>query len=237
MDLDPPGTGGSGGPATRATDIEALCEVEGIVAFELIGGGDEAWLRAEEETHLERAVPRRRREFIAGRLCARSALAALGIPDAPVLVGDSRQPIWPTGAFGSITHTGDYCLAVVGRRESTAVSVGVDAERIGRVGQDLFPQVLGPDERRRLGDMEPNTASRLATLVFGAKEAFYKAQFPVTGAWVDFGDVGVHVEGDDLLIDRVADLPAFVRLAWPIRARVLYRGEIAVIVVTVEVVA
>ena len=57
-----------------------------------------------EEALVRTADPRRRAEFTAGRACARTALARLGLPTAPVLAGRAGEPRWPAGVTGSITH-------------------------------------------------------------------------------------------------------------------------------------
>jgi hypothetical protein len=62
------------------------------------------------------AVPRRRAEFAAGRACARAALRRLGINGWPLLVGSKREPLWPAGVVGSITHTDGLVAAAVSRR-------------------------------------------------------------------------------------------------------------------------
>ena len=87
-----------------------------VAGFEFYGAGEPGWLRPEERAYVESAVPRRVREFAAGRQCARLALRELGGPDEAIPVGLSRQPKWPPGIVGSITHTVGYCLAVVAVR-------------------------------------------------------------------------------------------------------------------------
>src|ERR1700679_1440183 len=52
-----------------------------------------------------RAVRSRQAEFFFGRLAARSVLAALNAPPGEVSVGASREPVWPPGIVGSISHT------------------------------------------------------------------------------------------------------------------------------------
>ena len=93
-------------------------------------------LFAQEAVAVDRAVPRRRAEFAAGRRCARAALARIGIPPAPLLRGEDREPLWPDGAVGSITHCAGYVAAAVAATE-VMLSVGIDAE------------VHAPDSRRR----------------------------------------------------------------------------------------
>jgi len=141
-------------------------------------------LLAEERAGLDRAAPRRLREFAAGRHCAREALAALGEPRAPLPRRADRRPEWPPGIVGSISHSSDYCAAVVARR-TTCAGLGFDAEEWGRVTPELWRRIATPPElawlRARADD-----AARCATLLFSAKEAFFKAQYALSQSFVGF---------------------------------------------------
>ncbi len=54
---------------------------------------------------------------------------------------------------------------------------------------DLIDLVVGPDDCLGSG-LPPPLA---ATLLFSAKEAAFKAQFPVTGLWLDYRDVALTI--------------------------------------------
>src|SRR5215469_3139377 len=82
-----------------------------VAAFEAQGPVDPRVLAPEEAAHVARAVPKRVGEFAAGRACARRALEQLGVPDFVLRVGPHREPIWPVGMAGSITHTAGFCAA------------------------------------------------------------------------------------------------------------------------------
>lgn len=148
----------------------------------------------EEAALVANAVASRRREFAAGRACARRALAELGIQDFPLLAGQDRAPIWPGAIVGSITHTlaaGEgYCAVAVAHRRLVA-SVGLDAEPRAGLPAELWSRVLDPEEERmtRATD-EPAVWARL---IFSAKEAVYKAVYPLCGRFLDFFDVHVEV--------------------------------------------
>lgn len=155
---------------------------------------DVAALHPAEAAAVALAVPKRRREFATGRRCARDALAMLRVPrTGPVLIGPSREPLWPHGVVGSITHSGEYCAVAVARAED-AIAVGIDAERIEAVDEDIVAAVLSPRERGHparslLGEAWP-------LLVFSAKESVFKALFPATRRWLDFGDVELSVDAE-----------------------------------------
>jgi 4'-phosphopantetheinyl transferase EntD len=112
----------------------------------------------------------RRCEFAAGRAAAAQALSAFGVAD-PVPAGPDRAPIWPTGLSGSITHTREVALAIVVQ----GGTVGIDLEPEGAATPDLWPEILLPEELP-LAEATP----ALATAIFCAKEAVYKAQYPTT---------------------------------------------------------
>lgn len=157
-----------------------------VVALEATEAMWDAPLSAEEARFVARAVPKRRREFQAGRACARAALGALGLAPAPIPVGPDRAPVWPEGTVGSITHTSGLCAVAVARREDF-LGVGVDAERRGRVGPDLVGEVCTDPERRWLS--ETAAAADGPTLIFSAKECLYKALHPLLdGAILGFHD-------------------------------------------------
>jgi 4'-phosphopantetheinyl transferase EntD len=162
----------------------------GTVAAELRGMGDSRLLLAAEAIHVGRAVPKRVQEFAAGRLCARRALAEFGIVDFPIKMADDRQPVWPHTVVGSITHTAGFAAAVVAERRS-AVALGLDTEVVGEVHADLWPSICVPAETAWLEALPEPERAAAATLIFSAKEAFYKCQYPLMGERLNFQDVSV----------------------------------------------
>jgi 4'-phosphopantetheinyl transferase EntD len=178
-------------PATLSARLGSLFP-PGTVAAELRGPGDPALLLPAEAVHMGRAVPKRVREFAAGRLCARRALAEFGILDFPIQVADDRQPIWPESMTGSITHTGGYGAAVVAER-GTVAALGLDSEVIGDVTAKLWPSICVPLETAWIGSLSAAERAAAATLVFSAKEAFYKCQYALVRERLNFHDVRVEV--------------------------------------------
>lgn len=166
-------------------------------------------LLPDEEDAVRSAVPKRRREFLAGRSCARAALRALGLDEAPLPVRADRTPAWPADVVGSITHSDIYCAAAVAWRSDVA-ALGIDVEDVARFDLDLLPVICTPRERAELA-ARPAAERRLAAaLVFSAKEAFYKCQYTLTGSWLGFQDVEVDLHGapPGFRITVVADAPA-----------------------------
>jgi 4'-phosphopantetheinyl transferase EntD len=172
----------------------------GLFGAELWDEGQAVPLHPQEETYVARAAQKRRRDFALGRACARAALDRLGQGDAVIATGERGVPVWPPGIVGSITHTKAYAAAVVGDVGSFA-GVGVDAERVGGVGEDLWPRLFGEAERRQLEGREDRALA--ATLLFSAKEAAYKA-WALKGA-LAFRDIEIVLEKDGFLARQGGD--------------------------------
>lgn len=133
-----------------------------------------------------RAVCARRREFAAGRAAARSALVEIGGAAVAIPAGADRAPVWPDGFCGSITHGTSHAVAIAARRMRWA-SVGLDLDRATPLDPTLAAALAAPGDRP--GAFFP--PSLRAMLMFCVKEAAFKAQFPLTGLWLDFRDIAV----------------------------------------------
>lgn len=145
-------------------------------------------LPPEEAVFIKQAVPKRRREFTAGRTCARRALARLGIVGHALSADADRVPRWPDAVVGSISHCEGCCGAVVARREH-ALGIGFDVEKADPLREPLIPLVCSAVElahQRTLPDAQGLDWCKLA---FSAKESFYKCYFPLTRFRLDFRDV------------------------------------------------
>ena len=167
-------------------------------------------LLPEEESSLGLVAQVRRREFAAGRHCARAALALLGIHGVALPIGPKRAPVWPRGGVGSISHTRSFCAAAVGP-DSVYAGIGLGVEARGRFTPKLWRQVLVDAEIACLDELGTAERDARATALFCAREAFYKMQFPVTGAWVGFHDVQVHVGHDAFEVELLVDVPRLGR--------------------------
>jgi 4'-phosphopantetheinyl transferase EntD len=200
--------------AQRSAAIEGLFPPD-VVAFEFRDVASLSDLLPAELRCVERAVEKRQREFAAGRVSARAALAALGCEPVPLLIGPGRMPAWPAGVVGSITHTDGYCVAVVGLAERYA-ALGVDAEYIGAVTPSLWAVVLHPEELVRIKNLEEARQRQMSTLMFSAKEAFFKCQYPLTRRWLGFDEAVVNITGNSFelsIVDRTHALHS-VSSAW-----------------------
>ena len=100
---------------------------DAVASCEAFDDPPDATLLPEEEAVISRAVEKRRREFRTVRHCARRALSELRLPPAAVLPGERREPAWPPGIVGSLTHCTGYRAAAVAHRRDV-LTVGIDAE-------------------------------------------------------------------------------------------------------------
>jgi len=176
-------------PASLSTRLGSLFSAGAIVAT-LREPGDPQLLLPEEAAHLGRAVAKRRQEFAAGRLCARRALAEFGMPDFPVRAAEDRQPIWPDSLVGSITHTAGFCAAVVADRRHIQ-AVGLDSEVVGDVKVEIWSHICLSGEIAWLRSLPVSEQAAAVTLIFSAKEAFYKCQYPLVRERLGFHDVRI----------------------------------------------
>jgi 4'-phosphopantetheinyl transferase EntD len=171
----------------------------GAVAYETRDFAPDAPLFESERIAVANAVPKRVAEFAAGRLCARAALAELGHANVPLPRGSDRRPHWPRGVVGSITHTDTYCAAAVAR-DADLSGIGIDAETLGRVDDALLPRICTSDEQARLAALSATERAIAATLIFSAKEAFYKCHASAGGGLLGFHDVALDYNADSFRV-------------------------------------
>jgi 4'-phosphopantetheinyl transferase EntD len=153
----------------------------------------QAPLYPEEERAVRTAIMKRQREFRAGRMLARRAMERIGISPGSLPANADRTPAWPSGVVGSITHSQCYCAAVVAHA-SEVTSVGIDIEETDRFDPGLLRLICVQDELLKLEQFDAAKRRLLGTLLFSAKESFFKCQFPLTRAWVGFMDAEVCFE-------------------------------------------
>ena len=148
----------------------------------------------EEEPLIERSVAKRRNEFITVRYCARIALGELGFPPVPILKGEKGEPCWPDGVVGSLTHCAGY-RGAVGGRDGAVRSVGVDADPHDVLPDGVLDAISLPAERAELAALPSGV--HWDRILFCAKEATYKAWFPLTKRWLGFEDAHIIFTVDD----------------------------------------
>ncbi len=159
------------------------------------------------------ATPQRRAEFAAGRAAAHIAMQSLGHAATPIPMGPDRDPRWPFGISGSITHTRACALAAVTRAPAL---IGIDLEPHDAVTPTMWGAVFLPSERALI-DAAPDPV-RIATLIFCAKEATYKAQYPLTHLLFGFDRIEITPGNEDFTATFRAD-------TGPIRQGTIWTGH------------
>lgn len=159
-----------------------------------LGPNDEFWLdRREEECLSAAAVPKRRREFAAGRACAATAMADLGIAPAPLLAGADCLPTWPAGVVGSISHSRSLAGAAATLWSERVLALGLDIEPVEPLDEDLICEVCVPSELAFLEQYDPKDRGILAKAIFCAKEAAYKCQYPISRKLFGFESLAIEI--------------------------------------------
>ena len=173
-----------------------------IVGQRLICDGDEYALLPEEADIFAGSVIERRRASGAARILARELLAQLGCSRMTALPKSaSGAPIWPTGIIGSLAHDSRFALAAVGKRNDV-VALGIDIEPAEELPFEL-DLIATPRERLAL------IANRYGgRLLFTAKEAVYKAVYPLDKVFLEHHDVEIDFDACKALVRgrRVLDL-------------------------------
>lgn len=184
-------------------------------------------LRPPEHLFLPRgAIFGRRTSYHWGRTLARRAMTDLGHSAAPIPAGLAGEPVWPTALVGSITHCASYCAAVVAE-QVTWLSVGVDAEVIAPVGLEVIEQIASPRERAWIAASEDSNQAAIA--LFSAKEAVYKAWFPLMRSWLAFDDVSLVFDDPTSILreeTKVSTRRLVATLSSPIRAEAIHIPEL-----------
>ncbi|MCT2386659.1 4'-phosphopantetheinyl transferase family protein [Erwinia pyrifoliae] len=135
--------------------------------------------------HLNRAVSKRRAEYLVSRYGLQQALASFGVERFVLGNAADRAPVWPQGITGSLSHTQQQVCALLTRDRN--LLLGIDCEQIMTlsVGKETQSMLINQQERERLEQcsMPFNTA---LTVVFSLKESLYKALYPHLKQFMDF---------------------------------------------------
>jgi 4'-phosphopantetheinyl transferase EntD len=147
----------------------------------------------EEQRHVANAVDKRQAEFATTRVLARQALAQLGIGPVPLVPNPDRSPVWPPGIVGSISHSRELCAVVVAK-DSDVAGIGLDIEGDAPLEQKLLRMICTARERDWLASLPQPDQGRTAKLIFSAKEAAYKCQYPVTARFLGFHEAELSID-------------------------------------------
>jgi enterobactin synthetase component D len=130
---------------------------------------------------MSQAAPKRRAEYVAGRVCAAHATHAL-LGDFKGQIGSTTCgiPIWPEGLTGSITHSTGFASAALARL-SDVRGLGLDTERI--MSEEVMNAVgsIVCSAEEQLPAWLGLSKVVYTTLVFSAKESIFKCIDPLVG--------------------------------------------------------
>jgi 4'-phosphopantetheinyl transferase EntD len=182
--------------------IDAL-SIPGItLGHRLIAPGDEHALLPEETPAFAASVVKVRRASGAARIVARELLSGLGHAGCALPRAPSGAPIWPAGVIGSLTHDADVAMAAVGM-SCDFEGIGIDVEPAEPLPAEILDMVATPRERLKMAD-DPCQGR----LLFVAKEAVYKAVYPLDRVFLDHHDVEINLADRKATVcnGRVVDL-------------------------------
>ena len=140
-------------------------------------------------------------EFRFGRMLAHQVIRHFD-PDftGPLLQGERGEPLWPNTVTGSLSHS-ETIVAAAGGLSLDYYGIGLDIENAERsIDSKIGDIICTEHERERCSSVK-----QLLSL-FSAKEAFYKAVFPVWKRYIAFRDVELEwIEDISAFVIRKAD--------------------------------
>ncbi len=133
----------------------------------------------------------RKAEFLAGRIAAKEVLECLGVLGCQVNIGALRQPIWPEGVTGSITHARSIAVCIAGKLKYVG-KIGVDVEPWidERVTEEIKNEIISKQEISNLSSLHWPFNYKL-TLCFSIKESLFKALSAILVGSYHFYDLEV----------------------------------------------
>ena len=150
-------------------------------------------------TERERAIvarsksEKRRAEFTAGRVAAKSALLAFGLKDFEILKGPKGAPMWPEKFVGSITHSGNHSVAVAAKRTDYS-AIGIDLQQATEASlpsKGAIHRICSEEERSKLDTLSESEQALMALRIFSAKECVHKALRAYSETEIPFHSVSI----------------------------------------------
>ena len=150
---------------------------------------------AEENYFSQLSSVSRKEHYRSGRICAGEVLSKLGARGQPVLRDpQTREPLWPEGISGAITHSGKWAAAAAGKT-SDVLGIGIDIEDLERqVDYRISRHVCIPEEQKWLQECGEDFLEQNLKVIFSAKESIFKAFFPYTRTYLHFHDARILME-------------------------------------------
>ena len=137
----------------------------------------------------------RKEHYRSGRICAGEVLSKLGTIGQPVLRDpQTREPLWPEGISGAITHSGNWAAAAAGKTSEVS-GIGIDLEDLERqVDSRISRHVCIPEEQKWLQECGEDFLEQYLKIIFSAKESIFKAFFPYSRTYLHFHDARILME-------------------------------------------
>jgi len=157
---------------TAATSTETWLPIGAQLAIERIDAADVEARAASTgiRAYAENLVPKRRLEYLAGRLAASAALQSAGADD-PVIGSHGGAPVWPSGYCGSISHSAGLAVALAARsRDWRALGIDIEAQFPAHRAR-ILQRVMGVEE---FAAAQASTDPWVWTRAWVAKEAAWK---------------------------------------------------------------
>ncbi|MCI2286167.1 4'-phosphopantetheinyl transferase superfamily protein [Colwellia sp. MSW7] len=158
---------------------------------------------------LNEAVVKRQSEYLCQGYVAVKALSKLGFTTYNVSTGKHREPIWPHGVLGSITHTNTSAFCTVALRKNVRY-LGIDHENwISSMNvEEIKRSIINSQEDKLISQIDL-AYEQAFTLVFSAKESLFKALFPSLQCYFDFKDaqiICIHMKNKTFIIKLTTTL-------------------------------
>ncbi|MBG0757055.1 4'-phosphopantetheinyl transferase family protein [Vibrio cidicii] len=164
------------------------------------------WLHCPEYDVLKKAVLKRQAEFVAGRMLAQQALRECGAPfEQPIAIGKHRQPLWPQGVAGSISHSLKFAACAVTTKPQALLGLDIEETLSFAVARSIQAMVGTPTEWALL--LEKMALDQAVTLLFSAKESVFKALFPTINRYLEFSDARLESIEHNCLILKLQHAP------------------------------
>lgn len=175
----------SSGDASLLRALAAIAPGSVRIGCRVIRDGDEVHLLPEEAHSIPARRPAMRRASGAARWVAHRLLADIGVSDVAILRAPSGAPVWPDGITGSLAHDDEMAVAAVAPVGHIA-SLGIDVEPAQPLPDDICALVATPADQT--GAVDRHLAGRI---LFCAKEAVYKAAYPLDREILGYEDIAV----------------------------------------------
>jgi 4'-phosphopantetheinyl transferase EntD len=174
--------------------IDAISFPGIMIGHRLISPGDEYALLPEEASAFASSVVKVRRASGAARIVARQLLSGLGYMECALPRTPSGAPIWPAEVVGSLSHDCRVAVAAVGLCREVG-AIGIDVEPAECLPSELLDTVATPRERLNISS-DPYRGR----LLFAAKEAVYKALYPLDRMFLEHHDVEVDIANGKAMV-------------------------------------